>query len=114
MQAQGQVQSQLQGINAYEQLLGGLNDTSQGYFAGPGGMASNALGQSNQYQQQGYNTASQNYRAQLGAASDALTGGKGGSGGSGGLLGSTSYDPITGAATKSTGLGGLGGFNPFS
>jgi len=74
--AEGGAISGLAGTQAYEQLLGGLNNTSSNYFQGPGAAGLSALGASNQYQQAGYGTASQNYRAQLGAATSLGTAGK--------------------------------------
>jgi hypothetical protein len=115
-QAQGAVQSQLQGINAYESLLGGMNQTSAGYFGGPGQLGLGALGASNNYQNQRYGTESQNYRSQLGMAGSAIGGltGKGGSalgnaasafGGMGGGGGGAS--PLTGAPLLNSGAGGF-------
>jgi hypothetical protein len=106
MQAQGAVQSQLQGINAYESLLGGMNQTSAGYFGGPGQLGLGAVGASNNYQNQLYGTESQNYRAQLGAATGLLGGGKGG--GLGGALGNAA------SAYGGMGGGGGGGMNPLT
>jgi hypothetical protein len=86
--AEGQGLANLYGTQNYESLLSGLNNTSQNYFQGPGQAASTNLGQSNTYQQQGYTTASENYRQQLGAATSLGTAGKGGSSGaSGGAAG---------------------------
>jgi hypothetical protein len=76
LQAEGEVASNLAGEQAYEGLLGGLNSTSSNYFQGPGQMASTNLGASNSYQQQGYTTASENYRQQLASATSLGTAGK--------------------------------------
>jgi hypothetical protein len=109
-QAQGAVQSQLQGINAYEALLGGMNTTAGNYFSGPGGMATTDLGASNQYQQQGYGTASQNYRAQLGLATAPISGLSGAlTGGASGALGNAAS--AYGGAGK--GNAGATGVSPF-
>ena len=86
LQAEGEVASNLYGEQAYEGLLGGLNSTSQNYFQGPGNMASTNLGASNQYQQQGYQTASQNYQSLLSAGTGLGSAGKSASGGIGRAL----------------------------
>lgn len=95
--AQGAVASNLEGINAYEGLLGGMNNTAANYFSGPGQLANNSVSQANNLDTNIFGTKAQIYGQQLGVLDSALGGGsKALTGGLGGGK----------AAAQTPGLGG--------
>jgi len=108
--AEGEGLANLYGTQAYESLLSGMNNTSANYFQGPGQMATQNLGASNQYQQQGYTTASENYRQQL--AAGASLGGSLLTGGLSGAIGSASSSALGGKGGGGGGYGTGGGVFP--
>jgi len=87
MMASQRAQAGLYGTQAYEGLLGGLNQTSQGFFGGPGNLALEGLGTANNLNSSIYSTQGKIYGSQLGALGSLAGGGKGGGGNPGQFLG---------------------------